>query len=33
MIEKQDAIPAKILDRMRAYEKAVAQRGQARRKQ
>lgn len=32
MIKKQDAIPAMVLDRMRAYQKIVAQRGQARRK-
>lgn len=32
MIKKQDAIPAKVVDRMRAYQKIVAQRGQARRK-
>ena len=32
MIKKQNAIPAKVLDRMRTYQKAVAQRGQGRRK-
>jgi hypothetical protein len=32
MIKKQVAIPAKVLDRMRACQKAVAQRGQGRRK-
>ena len=31
-IKKPDAIPAKVLDRMRACRKVVAQRGQGRRK-
>lgn len=28
MVKKQDAIPAKVLDRMRTYQKAVTQRAQ-----
>ncbi len=32
MIKKQDTIPVKVLDRMRAYQKTVAHRGQGRRK-
>jgi hypothetical protein len=32
MIKKQDAIPARVLDRMRTYQKSVVQRGQGRRR-